>query len=271
MRPAAASSAGLPRRRGRPGWTRGSSGWSATRGGPLLVLAGPGTGKTTAIVEAVADRVIRRGADPGRVLVLTFSRKAAGELRERITRPAGPDHPRAAGADLPQLRVRPGAQGVRAGRRRAAAAAVGARAPGRDTPGYCAARPGTAAAGGRPGCAPRSAPGVSPRSCATCCSAPPSAAWTAARWPRSARAAGGTTGSPPGRFLDRYAARFDLAPVPAYDYAEIIRIAAQAARPRRRPRAGNAGPTTSCWWTSTRTPIRRRRRCCTRWPGTAAS
>src|SRR5207247_6013268 len=29
-----------------------------------------------------------------------------------------------------------------------------------------------------------------------------------------------------GGFLDRYAARFDLAPVPAYDYAEIIRIAA---------------------------------------------
>src|SRR5437588_858313 len=30
-----------------------------------------------------------------------------------------------------------------------------------------------------------------------------------------------------GRFLDRYAARFDLAPVPAYDYAEIVRIAAR--------------------------------------------
>ncbi len=54
-------------------------------GGPLLVLAGPGTGKTTTIVEAVADRVERRGTDPERVLVLTFSRKAAVELRERIT------------------------------------------------------------------------------------------------------------------------------------------------------------------------------------------
>src|SRR5689334_7814209 len=54
-------------------------------GGPLLVLAGPGTGKTTTIVEAVTDRVDRRGIDPGRILVLTFSRKAAGELRERIT------------------------------------------------------------------------------------------------------------------------------------------------------------------------------------------
>ncbi|HEY8480700.1 MAG TPA: UvrD-helicase domain-containing protein, partial [Spirillospora sp.] len=54
-------------------------------GGPLLVLAGPGTGKTTTIVEAVVDRIENRGADPERVLVLTFSRKAAGELRERIT------------------------------------------------------------------------------------------------------------------------------------------------------------------------------------------
>ena len=54
-------------------------------GGPLLVLAGPGTGKTTTIVEAVVDRVDHRGVDPSRVLVLTFSRKAAQELRERIT------------------------------------------------------------------------------------------------------------------------------------------------------------------------------------------
>ncbi|HEU5157764.1 MAG TPA: ATP-dependent DNA helicase [Streptosporangiaceae bacterium] len=54
-------------------------------GGPLLVLAGPGTGKTTTIVEAVVDRIERRGADPERVLVLTFSRKAAVELRQRIT------------------------------------------------------------------------------------------------------------------------------------------------------------------------------------------
>src|SRR5262252_4694560 len=55
------------------------------KGGPLLVLAGPGTGKTTTIVEAVAERIERRGADPERILVLTFSRKAAGELRDRIT------------------------------------------------------------------------------------------------------------------------------------------------------------------------------------------
>ncbi|MFE7124167.1 ATP-dependent helicase [Streptomyces sp. NPDC057617] len=51
--------------------------------GPLLVLAGPGTGKTTTLVESVAARV-GRGADPERILVLTFSRKAAVELRDRM-------------------------------------------------------------------------------------------------------------------------------------------------------------------------------------------
>ncbi|WP_406202864.1 ATP-dependent helicase [Kitasatospora sp. NBC_01560] len=53
-------------------------------GGPLLVLAGPGTGKTTTLVEAVARR-IEQGTDPERILVLTFSRKAAMELRDRMS------------------------------------------------------------------------------------------------------------------------------------------------------------------------------------------
>jgi superfamily I DNA/RNA helicase/RecB family exonuclease len=56
--------------------------------GPLLVLAGPGTGKTTTIVEAVATR-IEAGVDPEQILVLTFSRKAAAELRGRITTRVG--------------------------------------------------------------------------------------------------------------------------------------------------------------------------------------
>ncbi|MEO3782193.1 ATP-dependent DNA helicase [Actinocorallia sp. B10E7] len=54
-------------------------------GGPLLVLAGPGTGKTATVVEAVVDRIAGRNTDPERILVLTFSRKASEELRHRIT------------------------------------------------------------------------------------------------------------------------------------------------------------------------------------------
>ncbi|MEW2287220.1 ATP-dependent DNA helicase [Streptomyces sp. NPDC047841] len=53
------------------------------RTGPLLVLAGPGTGKTTTLVESVAAR-IAQGGDPERILVLTFSRKAAVDLRDRM-------------------------------------------------------------------------------------------------------------------------------------------------------------------------------------------
>jgi len=56
------------------------------RGGPLLVLAGPGTGKTATLVELVVDRVTNHGLDPAGALVLTFSRKAAQDLRARIAR-----------------------------------------------------------------------------------------------------------------------------------------------------------------------------------------
>lgn len=57
------------------------------RDGPLLVLAGPGTGKTTTIVEAICSRLEDRD-DPlpaESVLALTFGRKAALELRDRVT------------------------------------------------------------------------------------------------------------------------------------------------------------------------------------------
>lgn len=57
-------------------------------GGPLLVLAGPGAGKTSTLVEVVADRV-DRGLAPEEILVLTFSRKAADELKSRIGRRLG--------------------------------------------------------------------------------------------------------------------------------------------------------------------------------------
>jgi hypothetical protein len=71
-------------------------------GGPLLVLAGPGTGKTTTLVEAIVDRVDRRGAGPESVLALTFSRKAAEQLRDRDTARLG----RLAGEGQPEDGVR---------------------------------------------------------------------------------------------------------------------------------------------------------------------
>lgn len=55
-------------------------------GGPLQVLAGPGAGKTTTMVELVVDRVENGGLHPDEILVLTFSRKAAEDIRARIAR-----------------------------------------------------------------------------------------------------------------------------------------------------------------------------------------
>ncbi|SES12261.1 Superfamily I DNA or RNA helicase [Streptomyces qinglanensis] len=77
------------------------------RGGPLLVLAGPGTGKTATLVEAVAARV-REGVDPERVLVLTFSRRAAVDLRDRMADRLAADAGSAPGR-LPRQTPAPGA------------------------------------------------------------------------------------------------------------------------------------------------------------------
>jgi DNA helicase-2/ATP-dependent DNA helicase PcrA len=54
-------------------------GW---RAGPLLVIAGAGTGKTSTIAHRVAQLVMH-GVDPARVLLLTFTRRAAQEMRHR--------------------------------------------------------------------------------------------------------------------------------------------------------------------------------------------
>lgn len=53
-------------------------------GGPLLVLAGPGTGKTTTLVELIVQRVLIGACSAEEVLALTFSRAAAAQLRSRI-------------------------------------------------------------------------------------------------------------------------------------------------------------------------------------------
>ena len=66
------------------------------RDGPLLVLAGPGTGKTTTIVESVVGRLAHGELPADSILVLTFGRRAAGELRDRIAARLG-------GGVLPQI------------------------------------------------------------------------------------------------------------------------------------------------------------------------
>src|SRR6516162_3283174 len=194
-------------------------------GGPLMVLAGPGTGKTTTIVAAVADRIENRGIAPERILVLTFSRKAAAELRERITSRlgrttseplaltfhsyayalvrrefvlAGDQPPRLLSAPEQLLEIRRMLRGEAADgyqdwpeRLRPALAIRGYAEELRDV---------------LLRAAERGLDGTALRQLGRRCKRDD---WVAA-----------------GGFLDRYAARFDLAPVPAYDYAEIVRIAA---------------------------------------------
>ncbi|HEY1625952.1 MAG TPA: ATP-dependent DNA helicase [Streptosporangiaceae bacterium] len=207
-------------------------------GGPLLVLAGPGTGKTTTIVEAVAHRIEHRGVDPERVLVLTFSRKAAAELRQRITARlhrttreplamtfhsyayalvrrefvlAGDEPPRLLSAPEQLLEIRRmlkgEAQDDLAKWPEPLRAALGTRGFAEELRDLIlrAAERGLDGAGLR----------------------------------RLGKQRGRDDWVAAGGFLDRYAARFDLAPVPAYDYAEIVRIAAallgrEATRQRER-------------------------------------
>jgi DNA helicase II / ATP-dependent DNA helicase PcrA len=54
-------------------------------GGPLLVIAGAGSGKTNTLAHRVAHLIVN-GADPRRVLLMTFSRRAAAEMTKRVER-----------------------------------------------------------------------------------------------------------------------------------------------------------------------------------------
>src|SRR5580700_3312743 len=193
-------------------------------GGPLLVLAGPGTGKTTAIVEAVVHRITERGIDPARVLVLTFSRKAAEELRERITMRLGRTtreplaltfHSYAYAlvrrefanrGDEPPVLLSGPEQLLEVRRLlRGEAEDGGGNWPERLRPAL-----GTRgfAAELRDFLLRAAERGLDGRGLTDLGARRGRDDWIAA-----------------GRFLDAYAARFDLAPVPAYDYSEIVRIA----------------------------------------------
>jgi DNA helicase-2/ATP-dependent DNA helicase PcrA len=88
--------------------------------GPLMIQAGPGSGKTRTLTFRIAHLVAERGVDPANCLAVTFTRRAAGEMRERLAQLV----PAAAGAvavhtfhslGLSILRENPGAAGLHRG------------------------------------------------------------------------------------------------------------------------------------------------------------
>src|SRR5882757_7030441 len=61
----------------------GVSGNAAGLAAPLLVIAGAGSGKTNTLAHRVANLIVN-GVDPRRILLMTFSRRAASEMSRRV-------------------------------------------------------------------------------------------------------------------------------------------------------------------------------------------
>ena len=188
--------------------------------GPVLVVAGPGAGKTFCLIARIGHLIAREGIAPGRICAVTFTNKAADEIAGRLRREIGPDAEDITRGTLHALCFR-----AAPGLRQLPPASGGASASPTTTTsgGSCAAC----------GCA-RSA-----RASSCCCSA----ATGFSTPPLAAPATASCSRPTPRRSICRN----------LLDYDDLIarNVALLRARPEALATCAAAG--TSCWWTNSRT------------------
>jgi hypothetical protein len=233
-----------PRRAGAPRLDPEQSRVVDAPGGPLLVLAGPGTGKTTTLVEAVVDRVERRGLRARAGAGADLQPQGRARAARAGDRPAGAHDAWRAGDDRSTPTP---TRCCGASSRRGRASAAAAAGPEQDLE-VARLLAGELDDGGlrwpealRPALPLRGLPAPS---CATCCSGRRSAGSTAGCSARSASGgAPGVVGA--GGFLDAYEGRFALDPsAEVLDHSGPGPRGGRPARGRRRParaRARGAG------------------------------